>query len=69
MFPLSLWDASLLLGATAAVLFITSELLSLYHGKANIPINKKRLRNAAITISILFLITVTINIADKIMMA
>jgi hypothetical protein len=61
-FPLGLWDMSLLLAITAIVLLVTSELLSPYYGRANLKISKKRLRNAAITTSILFLATVAIRV-------
>jgi hypothetical protein len=66
-FPLNLWDISLLLAITAIVLLITSELLSSYYGRASILLNKKRLRNTAITVSTLFLITVAIRIAGIIL--
>lgn len=62
-FPLNLWDISLVLAVTAIILLITSELLSPYYGTAALKINKKRLKNAAITTSILFLVTVAIRIA------
>jgi hypothetical protein len=62
-FPLSFWDISLWLAVTAIVLLITSELISPYYGKTNLLINKKRLRNVAIIVSTLFLITVAIRIA------
>jgi hypothetical protein len=61
-FPLSLWDISLILAVAAIILLITSELLSPYYGAANLKINKKRLKNAAMTTSILFLVTVVIRI-------
>jgi hypothetical protein len=61
-FPLTLLDASLVLAITAIVLLITSEILSPYYGPSNLKINRKRLRNAALTTSILFLITVAIRI-------
>ena len=63
-FPLSFWDISLLLAVTAIILLITSELVSPYYGKTNLIINKKRLRNIALAVSILFLITVAIRIFD-----
>jgi len=66
-FPLGFSDISLLLAITATILLITSELLSSYHGKVNILINKKKLNNTAITVSILFLITVAIRIAGIIL--
>jgi len=61
-FPLSFWDVSLLIAITAIILLITSELLSPYYGKIIISINRKRLKNAAMTFSILFLATVAIRI-------
>ena len=63
-FPLSLWDISLWLAATAIILLVTSELISPNYGKTNLLIEKKRLRNVALTISILFLITVVIRIYE-----
>jgi hypothetical protein len=62
-FPLSFWDISLWLAITAIILLITSELISPYYGKTNLLINKRRLRNVALTVSTLFLITVAIRIA------
>ena len=63
-FPLSFWDISLLLAVTAIILLITSELVSPYYGKTNLIIKKKRLRNIALAVSIVFLITVAIRIFD-----
>ena len=62
-FPLGFWDISLWLAVTAIILLITSELISPYYGKTNLLINKKRLRNVALIVSTLFLITVAIRIA------
>ena len=61
-FPLSFWDISLWLAITAIVLLVTSEMLSPYYGKINIRIAKKKLKNAAFAVSILFLATVAIRI-------
>jgi hypothetical protein len=63
-FPLSLWDISLWLAVTAIILLVTSELISPHYGKTNLLIEKKRLRNVALAISILFLITVAIRIYE-----
>jgi hypothetical protein len=62
VFPLNLSDISLLLAVEAIVLLVTSELLSPYYGAATLKINRKRLRNTAIVISISFLITVAARI-------
>ncbi|MGB9693951.1 MAG: hypothetical protein ACPLYF_03825 [Fervidobacterium sp.] len=67
IFPLGFWDISLLTAITAIILLITSELLSPHYGKVNIKINKKRLKGAAITFSIIFLATVAIKIVSIIM--
>ena len=67
MFPLDFWDMSLLLAITSVVLLLTSEMVSSYYGKINILINKKKLKNAAMTVSILFLITVAIRIISMIL--
>jgi hypothetical protein len=64
MFPLGFWDISLLTAITAIILLITSELLSPHYGKVNIKISKKRLKNAAITFSIIFLATVAIRVVS-----
>ena len=66
-FPLGLWDISLLLAVAAIVLLVTSELLSPYYGKTNLRINKTRLRNVALTTSILFLATVVFRVATIIL--
>jgi len=65
-FPLGPWDVSLVLAVTAIILLTTSEILSPYYGPANLKISKKRLKNAAMTTSILFLVTVVIRIATMI---
>ena len=62
IFPLNLEDMSLFLAITAFILLIASEFLSQQQYKSNIFIKKKKLRNAAITFSILFLITISMRI-------
>ena len=66
-FPLGFWDISLWLAVASIILLITSEMLSQRYGKINIQINKKRLRNAALTVSTLFLITVATRIINIIL--
>lgn len=61
-FPLNFWDISLLLAIIALILLVTSEMLSPYHGKVNVLINKKKLKNTSIAIAILFLFTVAIRV-------
>ena len=63
-FPLSFWDISLWLAVTAIILLTTTELIPPHYGKTNLLIERKRLRNAALTISLLFLITVIIRICE-----
>jgi len=61
-FPLSFSDINLWLAITALILLVTSELISPYYGRTRLLINKKRLRNTALIVSILFLVTVAIRI-------
>jgi hypothetical protein len=62
--PLTFTDLSLLLAVGAIILLITAELESPYYGLTNLTINKKKLRNAALTIGLLFLLTVAIKIIN-----
>ena len=66
-FPLNLWDISLWLAIAAIILLITSEILSPQYGKINIRLNRKKLRNSALAISILFLTTIAIRIINIIL--
>ena len=63
-FPLGFWDIGPWLAVTAIILLVTSELISPSYGKTNLIINKKKLRNVALTVSTLFLITVAIRIIN-----
>jgi hypothetical protein len=60
--PLDFWNVSLWLAVTALVLLMTAQLVSAYDGPATLRIEKKRLRNAALAIGLLFLATVAIRI-------
>jgi hypothetical protein len=65
-FPLTFWDLSLWLAVISIILLVASELASPYHGQTNLLINKKRLKRAALTMGVLFLITVAIRIVSMI---
>ena len=62
--PLSLWDISLWLAITAIILLTTSEVLSPHYGKTNIIIDKKKLKQAALAFSLLFIFTISIRILE-----
>ena len=64
IFPLSFWDLSLWIAVTAIILLVTSELLSPYYGRTSIIVNKKRLRMVALSLGILFMITVFIRVYE-----
>ena len=68
-FPLELWDLSLWLAITAIILLITSGLLSPYAERINVYIDRKKLRNAAMAVSILFLATIVIKIINIILIS
>ena len=67
VFPLGLSDISILLAFLAVISLVTSELLSAYQGKRKVLINKGRLRSIGIAVSLLFLVTVGVSIADIIL--
>ena len=60
--PLDLSEISLLLAIIALVLLTTSEFLLPHQRKANILINKKKLRYAGIAFAIFFSATIAIKI-------
>jgi hypothetical protein len=63
-FPLTFWDISLWLAVTAVILLVTIELTSPRYGRANLYIERKRLRNITLVVSLLFLLTVAIRIYE-----
>ena len=60
--PLTFSDLSLLLAVGAISLLISAILASSQYGLTNLTINKKKLKNAALTTGLLFLITIVIRI-------
>ena len=61
-FPLTFNDISLWLAVTSIILLITSELISPHYGRTNLLVNKRLLRNTALALGTLFLLTVAIRI-------
>jgi len=61
-FPFSFLDLSVWLGTAALVLLAASELLSPYYGQTGFVLQEKRLRVVAMLLSILFMITIAIQI-------
>ena len=60
--PLGFDEITLWLAVTSTILLITSEVLSPYYGKIQIFIDKKRIRNTAFIVSIIFLIMVVVRV-------
>ena len=61
-FPLGFYDISLWLAVASIILLATSELLSPQYGQTSLIIERKRLRNIALILGILFLSTVAVRI-------
>jgi len=59
--PITLTDVSFLLAVDAIILLIAVEIISPYYGLANLTVNKKKLKTAAIVTGLLFLTTVVIQ--------
>lgn len=62
-FPLDFWDIGLWVAITAIVLIITSELLTPFYGRTSMVIDRGRIRLAALTMGIAFLVFVAIRAA------
>jgi len=60
--PLDFYNVSLWFAVTGIILFITAQLVSAYDGNATIFIDQRKLKNTAIVIGVLFLVTVAIRI-------
>lgn len=61
-FPLTPWDISLWLAITAIILLATSELISPHYGHTSLIIEKRRLKQMAFLLGIIFMFTVLIRI-------
>jgi len=61
-FSLTFWDISLWLAITAIILLATSELISPYYGHTSLIIEKRRLKQVALLLGVLFMFTVFIRI-------
>ncbi len=64
--PLTFLDLSLLFTVGAIILLITVEIFSPYYGQTNLTINRRKLKNAAYSTSIIFLIIVATKIVNVI---
>ena len=64
VFTFGINEVSLLLGCFAIVLLIASGLFSPYYGKVTILFSRRRLRNVALGVSVLFLVTIVIRVVD-----
>jgi len=61
-FPPTFSDLTLWLAVTSIILLATSEFISPYYGKTNLLIEKNRLRLAALTVGILFILAILVQI-------
>ena len=64
--PLAFQDLSLLLAVSALLLLITTELVPNLFGEKTLISDMKKLRNLAIVLGALFMVTVTITILNSI---
>jgi hypothetical protein len=60
--PLDFYNLSLWFAVTGLILFITAQVVSAHDGNATILIDQRKLKNTAIVIGVLFLVTVVIRI-------
>ncbi len=69
MFPLDLWDISLLIAVIAIILLVSSEMLSSYYGKVDILIDKKKLKSATVAVVVTFLVTLALRIITMVIVS
>jgi hypothetical protein len=65
--PLTLQDISLLLAVSAILLLVTAELVPYVSGEKTLISDVKKLRNLALVLGVLFLVTITITILNLIL--
>ncbi|MGD0072599.1 MAG: hypothetical protein ABSB71_13685 [Candidatus Bathyarchaeia archaeon] len=65
--PLTLQDLSILLAVSAILLLVTAELVPYVSGEKTLISEVKKLRNLAIVLGVLFLVTVAITILNIIL--
>lgn len=63
-FPISFWDIGLWISVITIVLLITLELTTPYSGQVNLAIERRRLRQVALILTIIFMLTVAIRIYE-----
>ena len=61
IFPIDLGELSVLFAVIAFILLITSELISPYHPRINLVLDRKRLRSIAILFSALFILAASMR--------
>ena len=61
-FVLTFWHITLWLAVSAMILLVTAELSSPYHGRTNLTLDSKKLKQAAIAAGILSLLTFIVHI-------
>jgi hypothetical protein len=66
VFPLSFWDVSLWLAATAVILLIAGAVVLPLCGEDNLQVSRTRLMNVAFAVSLLFLATMMARIVGLI---
>jgi hypothetical protein len=69
MFPLNLDDICILIVVIAIILLVSSEMLSSYYGNVNILIDKKKLKNATVSVVITLLLTLAVRMVTMLIMS
>jgi hypothetical protein len=62
VFSLSLSDAGLVIAVSAAILLVTSEVISLYYSRIQFMVDLRKLRNAGIALALAFLCIAVIKV-------
>jgi hypothetical protein len=63
--PITVQDLSMLLAVSAILLLVTAELVPYVFGEKTLILDMKKLRNLALVLGVLFVVTVAINVLIK----
>jgi hypothetical protein len=64
MFPLDIEDINLLFAVIAIILLVSLEMMSAQYGNVNMPIDKRKLKNATVFVVVAFLITLAMRMVS-----
>jgi hypothetical protein len=66
--PLSFDEITIWLALVSIILLAASEVLSSYYGRTHVFINRKRLKNVSLVMSLMFLVSIAAKVAEMLLL-